>query len=629
MVYVLLAPKWLELESPEVKPLQGEYSFEEIDDLNAIGYNVYYYPNYPKLYHNDGFLKGSDIDTFEWAFLDMDLKDGKYQDKDEFVYLLMNAGLNPTKIVDSGGGIHAYWRVIDLDVNSFLRLNRRLSRLFDTDLTVSKIKQLMRLPNTVNTKFKDNYRLCEVLYATDLVYTCEDLDKFLPKLTEKDEDYCARHYDQTYNTNTSRLEVDDALPIKFGELLHSNAEVKSIWSGNTTDRSVSDFRLGHIMLASGFTKAEAMSVLVNSGKALDRSLGHRLNYAENIVDKIWTYEDSQDKASLPLSSTVREILNASGTALKGTRLPCWRYIDATEHGFRLGQVIGLVAGSGVGKTAVALNMFLGFVQNNPDYDHFFIPLEQPAREIADRWKTLCGDQYHLYDKVHVISNYDPQGNFRDLSLQTIQDYIVKFQADTDRKVGCVVIDHIGVLCNDNKLGQDEGIKKLSKSMKAFAEKTNTLLVMQSQTSREKAGSGDLELNKDAAFGTSVFENFCDYLITVWQPLKRMYAEGAPTVTAFKFCKIRHKKQLVDSIKEDVPYKLMFDPNTEYLRDLSNDEEKSFSFWLTKATNKRKEDRKTDVVQYSSVTWDKQGGPTIGTVDTSQDDSATQRPGAVH
>ncbi len=140
-------------------------------------------------------------------------------------------------------------------------------------------------------------------------------------------------------------------------------------------------------------------------------------------------------------------------------------------------------------------------------------------------------------------------------------------------------------------------------MKAFAEKTNTLLVMQSQTSREKAGNGDLELNKDAAFGTSVFENFCDYLITIWQPLKRMYAEGAPTITVFKFCKIRHKKQLVDNIKEDVPYKLMFDPNTEYLRKLSNDEEKTFGFWLTRATNKRKEDRKTDVVQYSSITWD--------------------------
>jgi hypothetical protein len=223
-------------------------------------------------------------------------------------------------------------------------------------------------------------------------------------------------------------------------------------------------------------------------------------------------------------------------------------------------VIGLVAGSGVGKTAVALNMFMGFVEQNPDYDHFFIPLEQPSQEIAERWRSMCGDRTYLYDKVHIVDNYNEKEGFRHLSLAEIQAYVIKFQKATGKKIGCVVIDHIGALKKKDKDGNRLDLEEICQEMKSFAVSTNTMLVMQSQTSREKASIGDLELNKDAAYGTVYFESFCDYLITIWQPLKRAYTlPDCPTVTAFKFCKIRHKKQSVDVIKEDVPYTLIFDP----------------------------------------------------------------------
>jgi hypothetical protein len=140
-------------------------------------------------------------------------------------------------------------------------------------------------------------------------------------------------------------------------------------------------------------------------------------------------------------------------------------------------------------------------------------------------------------------------------------------------------------------------------MKAFAIQTNTLLVMQSQSSRAKAGIGDLELDKDSAYGTVYFESYCDYLITIWQPLKRVHSEEAcPTVTAFKFCKIRHKKGKLDVIQEDVPYYMYFDSQTERMWDLTQDQKTAFDFFLVKATNKRRADKKSDVLQYQSVVW---------------------------
>lgn len=620
MLYALFAPEWLKNEDPSIpNSLQLDTDFDAIVDYNKRGMNVYYYPNYCSVVAEPNvFLKAHDIDVFDWVFVDYDLKSNVYPDKESFIEQLGNFSLTPTMIVDSGNGVHAYWKVTDLDVGSYLRIQRRLMRLLKTDEAVCQIKQLMRVPGTHNTKVKGQFKLCETIYRDDTnVYTSEELDKALPKITVEDEQYCVRHLERATGKSSSDIKVDYKLPLKFSKLIDSSKEVREIWLGNTGDRSVADYRLAHIMFAAGFTREEAASVLVNTAKAASRAPTHQISYATNIIDKIWTFEITEDKSSLTLSKTIRETLAKSGdNKALGKRFPCWKYFDNTHKGFRLGQVIGLVAGSGVGKTAIALNMIEGFIENNPDYDHFVVPLEQPADEIAERWVAMCKDKPVMLDKLHIISNYDDEGNFRHLSLDEIREYLIKFQKVTGKKVGSVTIDHIGALKKNNKLGENQGVVDICHAMKSFAVQTGCLLIMQSQTNREKAGIGDIELNKDAAYGTMFFEAYCDYLITVWQPLKRCYGDGAPTVTAFKFCKIRHKKQNMDTIIEDRCYRLMFDPETERLRKMNSIEDESFKFWNTQATNKRKQDRKTDIIEYVSAPFEE--GNVNGKTNNNQD-----------
>lgn len=594
----MIAPIWA---THLKKVLEGEFTDEQIKDYNLKGYSIYYLPNHPGEYDRSTTLDGTHIDVFNWVFVDCDLKDGAYPDKDSFLEAVGSAGVDPSKIIDSGNGIHVYWKVQNLDAMSYLRFQRRLLRLFNTDEAVGQIFQLMRLPGTINTKNKDAYVDCIQLYECDISYTAEELDKLLPPITLSDETYCKQHYDRTYGLNQDQLTISDTLPPKFGKLLRDNKEAKELWTGDTDDRSRSDYRLGHLMFASGFTKDEAASVLVNSAKALQRAPVHRNNYAKNIVDKIWIYEMADDKDKLDLSSSVKDILNRPSDILKGTSIKCHPCVDNTERGYKLGDVIGLVAGSGVGKTAFAMNMFRWFTKNNPDYYHFFVPLEQPANEIADRWKTMCGADSTLHSKVHIMSNYDNEGNFRHLSLDEICDYLTEWQTKTGNKIGCVVIDHIGALKKKGSNDENQDLITICHKMKSFAIKTNTLLIMQSQTSRQKAGIGDQELDKDSAYGTLFFEAYCDYLITLWQPLKRCHSEAAcPTVTAYKFCKIRHKKAKRDIIKEDVPYFLYFDSNAETLRELTEDEKVSFDFFLPKATNKRKASKHTELIEYKSA-----------------------------
>ncbi len=579
---------------PSKSVLEGEYSNDEIAKFNRQGYNVYYLPNPPTLEFTHP-VNGSHITEFKYVFVDFDLKSKTYESKEAFYEAVASSGLEPSKLVDSGNGVHVYWEVTNLDALSYLRFQRRLCRLFKTDEAVSKICQLMRLPGTLNTK-REPYLPCNLLFEEPNAYSAEMLDKLLPPITLEDEAYCQRHYNSTYNLQ-GNITVDDTLPPKFGKLLKDNQEAKELFTGTSDDRSKSDYRLAHLMLANDFSKDEAMSVLVNCAKALERAPIHRVNYAKNIVDKVWVLNDIP---KVGLANRVSDILSRPSDSSKGTRIPCWPYIDNTQHGFRLGHVLGLVAGSGVGKTAMALNIFMGFVKSNPDLEHFFCPLEETNRDIAERWRVMCGENTSLHQKVHILSNYDENGTFRDLSLEEIKEYILDFQKTSGKKVGCVIIDHIGVLCNDNKLGQDEGVKKIAKAMKGFAEETQTFLIMQSQTARSKAGIGDIELDKDAAFGTSVFENFCDFLITLWQPLKRVYADGAPTVMSYKFCKIRHKNQKQDVIKEDTRYSVFFDSETQLIRELIQDDG-DLKYWTARATNKRKMD-KNDLVEYTSIKW---------------------------
>lgn len=601
MVYRLIAPQWLIDQDPSLRRVwEGEFDEARIKALNETGYNIYYLPNYPSHYEPGKTVDGSQIDTFRFVFVDFDLKSGAYPSKEAFVEHIKAAGLDPSFIVDSGGGVHAYWRVEDLEAMSFLKIQRRLIAKFNTDEAVGQIYQLMRVPGTFNTKLKDEPRKCDFLYTSDAVYTCDTLDAFLPALTLQDEEYCKQHYGKTYNRDRTPNRIDAKVPQRFLDLLNSNNEVKEIWSGDVDDRSKADYRLGHIMFGAGLTKEEALSVLVNTSKALERAPTHRCNYAENIVDKIWTYEQAENKSVLTLSTSVRDILSKGDSTLKGQPFRCHKWIDDTEHGFRLGQIIGLVAGSGVGKTAVALNMFYWFVKNNPDYVHFFVSLEQPKGEIAARWRTMCGEETHLQDKVHVIDNYDENGEFRHLSLETIKQYLVDFQKQPNTKAGCVVIDHIGALRKGAKDGR-QSIEDICHRMKDFAVSTNTMLVMQSQAPREKASIGDIELDKDAAYGTVFFESYCDYLMTIWQPLKRCYEDPkCPTVVAYKFCKIRHKRKNKDRIQEDARYLLYFDPSNEQMREMTDEEEKAFDFWNKQAVNKRGMDKKTDVVPYTST-----------------------------
>ncbi len=169
MVYRAVLAKWASDEDPNKRrSMDGEFTEKQLKQLNSENYHIYFWPNYPNDYTHGTTVDGSQIDTFRFVFVDCDLKDKVYTDKQDFLTKLFAPGNpEPTFVVDSGNGIHSYWNVSDLDAMGFLRLNRRLCRAFKTDPAVCMIGQLMRVPGYVNPKHKDAFKQCEIIDQSD------------------------------------------------------------------------------------------------------------------------------------------------------------------------------------------------------------------------------------------------------------------------------------------------------------------------------------------------------------------------------------------------------------------------------------------------------------------------------
>src|ERR1700733_12566906 len=113
MLYRLISPKWTNLPT-----IEGEFSDAEIHKYNADGYNVYCFVNHPSSEFSSP-ISGADIDVFNMCFVDFDLKDQKYPSKDAFIQAVGDYGITPSKVIDSGNGVHCYWKVTNLDAMSY------------------------------------------------------------------------------------------------------------------------------------------------------------------------------------------------------------------------------------------------------------------------------------------------------------------------------------------------------------------------------------------------------------------------------------------------------------------------------------------------------------------------------
>lgn len=635
--YRLIKPDWAkplldngEPNSKFIEEFKGDdvidgcdFSQEFLSEHNNKGYNLYWFPNCPdqNVYASGvKYLNGKHIKLFNYVFVDMDLKDKVYKSKEEFIEVLKAFPIVPTFTVDSGNGIHAYWQISDLTRDLYVYIQQGLINIFKTDESIFTVLQLMRIPCSINTKRHKDYVQSKLItdVCSNQVYT-KDKFGFVLTMPQERLDKAQRHLDKL----DGKLQVDlgadvnlDELPDRFIDYIHkpSNLGMYRIFTDPTRsykDRSSADMALANILFAAGFDRKEALAVLANTQKALSHA--NRRSYAQGTIDKV--YVDNLQRKYRTVGQRLKNPDNERQLApqVKGTY-----YFDngVLGHPWRKKEVMGLIAGPGVGKTSVVLQWIKDAIENNPDNDDIYIifSLEMPEEQIIDRWIRLVGKDSKLADRLYVIGNEEEDGTPRNMGLQEIYDAAMEIKKGTGKNIGMMAIDHIGITArhinlerkpNFGALSESEGsygkirtisLNSLATQMKTLAKVLETFLIVLTQTTKDK-GKGDIPIDKDGAYGISQYENIMDRIVTIWQPLQRVQSQTKLRFLAFQYVKIRDKHK-DDQIQTHEPKILIYDIETGKLNMCGSTDYQEFLRLLPSAQAAREKDEKKQTSNYS-------------------------------
>jgi len=214
---------------------EGNFTDEFLEEQNDLGYNIYFFPNETSLpLQNGEWMGGKHVTIFNYVYVDMDLKDGVYPTKDAFIERLKEFPLPPSWALDSGNGMHAYWKIKYVERFQFMELQKRLISHFNTDSSIWTALQLMRYPDFNNTKVYGEFKLAECVSGvySDRVYSYSDFDLVMDPITDEDMRGIKEHDDMLSGRTSLKLDdddVEDDLPEKFEKLLKSNPHVYNLF----------------------------------------------------------------------------------------------------------------------------------------------------------------------------------------------------------------------------------------------------------------------------------------------------------------------------------------------------------------------------------------------------------------
>jgi hypothetical protein len=199
-------------------------------------------------------------------------------------------------------------------------------------------------------------------------------------------------------------------------------------------------------------------------------------------------------------------------------------LDETLSGVRRGEVCGLMARPGIGKTLLLTHVTSGVAER--DLGHVFFSLEMPAaqivarlqqrlyglarhgREDAARAGALNRERYReTFGSVLIVDT--PGLSVAQMSglLQQIVDGTFK-----NRPLGLVTIDHLGLIGGDRKLTTYDRVSLQAREIKELAKRFQCAVLLAVQVNREAGGDGSRELGLGSARDSGVIEEAMDYLV---------------------------------------------------------------------------------------------------------------------
>ena len=564
----------------------------------------------------------------------MDLKDGVYSSKKDFLRVIEKYKNKPHIIVDSGNGLHIYWRVKDATRDEYLLIQKALIKKFNTDKSIWTVMQLMRYPGFKNTKDPENYKLAKKISPFKLSssknpYCYNDFSDILPLVTKEDDSDIRQHADALDGKIEIEYELPKTndLPQHFIDEMENDVYIKTLFNEPTRvmggDRSRVDFNLACRLKRLKYSKEDIFTILYNTVKAQEKKEHHRANYAQTTVNKLFV-----GAPALFAVENVSEFLkNKKDEEYLGRNVNGPGFLDCLHSKWRTKQMLTMVSGSGIGKTALALKIFSEMIKNNKHNDglFFYFNLEMLCGEVVDRWQKLNGNDPDCMNRFYAVgaNTFEKMGKGNSPNLQTIYKIIKDTEKHTGKKAFAVAIDHVDALCGSVDLKQDitfgaensnfidrikGDITILSKdgicqSLKYLTQMLDVFLIVQSQTTKLADGAGDLVIGKQAAFGTSKLNWYSDYVLGLWRPLNRVTDQCRQLglfATAFQYTKKREENALKDGLGLQERAVIKFIPEKEDYVEMSDEEMEHFDKLNESAIKIRQAEEKNQSKKYTNI-----------------------------
>lgn len=156
----------------------AEAFMKNVAAWNRLGYGIHF-GNTLKRRLPEG-KRSTREETLYLTHMWLDVDDGDPQENAERV---ITGELEPTYVVHSGGGIHAYYKLktmVTVDSERLRDYERTLEGLalsFGGDLNCRELSRTLRLPGTVNMKPKRNGALARIIYQSDATHEYEAFEE--------------------------------------------------------------------------------------------------------------------------------------------------------------------------------------------------------------------------------------------------------------------------------------------------------------------------------------------------------------------------------------------------------------------------------------------------------------------
>ena len=247
---------------------------------------------------------------------------------------------------------------------------------------------------------------------------------------------------------------------------------------------------------------------------------------------------SETRVSMASVKTVEE-LAAEYTgyieSLKDSRIQLgYSAIDARLRAVAPGEVLTVLAKSGVGKSAFVQSVIANIASTQPGIDSLFCSMEQPLAQCFERWAQMVhcvtgaeveqGWQSIPY-RQEVMSDMTKRFGDRVLTcgvpglrLSEVSQVVDYAEMRTGRKVNLLCLDYMGLIDGSDMdrtlYGQTS---RVAREIKNLAKSKNLVVLLLCQVSRSEGDDGSKPLSIGSARESGAIEESADYLLGLYRP----------------------------------------------------------------------------------------------------------------